>query len=226
MPNDEPLVDSELADTAPQRRKGPWKLIVIVILLTAIGVWLVPSESPDQAPDIAPTPDGDTAKSEALAPSLLETPQPASDDAATAVEQDATADEPVIDDRPGAKARALIAEMRASGQIDSQAVFDAAEAAQTNGELADAYLLYFFAAREGHARAALALGRQADPQSHDPDNSVFETPDLNQAHKWYQLAAQNGNDDGRQQLAALRTRVEQQAAAGDPEAQRISLLWQ
>ena len=234
MPNDEPLVDSELADTAPQRRKGPWKLIVIVILLTAIGVWLVPGESPDQAPDtaqsekadIAPTPDGDTAKSEALAPSLLETPRPASDDAATAVEQDATADEPVIDDRPGAKARALIAEMRASGQIDPQAVFDAAEAAQTSRDLADAYLLYFFAAREGHTSAALALGRQADPQSHDPDNSVFETPDLNQAHKWYQLAAQNGNDEGRQQLAALRIRVERQAAAGDPEAQRISLLWQ
>ncbi len=223
MPNDEPLVDSELADTAPQRRSGPWKLIVIVILLTAVGVWLVPGESPDRAPDTAQP---DSVDSEEQPPSLLETPPPKRDDAIAVDEQTSAATETVGDDRPGAKARTLIAEMRASGQIDTQKVFDAAEAAQANGELTDAYLLYFFAAREGHARAALTLGRQADPQSHNPDSSVFETPDLNQAHKWYQLAAQNGNDEGRQQLSALRTRVEQRAAAGDPEAQRISLLWQ
>ena len=45
---DEPLVETELADSEPPRRRGPWKLIVIVAVLTLIGVWLVPSDRPEQ----------------------------------------------------------------------------------------------------------------------------------------------------------------------------------
>ena len=206
MPNDEPLVDSELADSEPQRRSGPWKLMIIVVLLTLIGVWLVPGEDPDQDADTAETPAPtavDPAAPTDTQPSLLgEDTTGASPDSPEASQ---TAGE--IDDRPGAKARALIAQMRTSGQVDQDAIFTAAEDAQAKGELADAYLLYFFAARDGHARSALALGRQADPQSHDPNSSVFDTPDLNQAHKWYQVAAQNGNDEGRQRLSALRART-------------------
>ena len=88
------------------------------------------------------------------------------------------------------------------------------------------WLVERFAAREGHAGSALALGQQADPGSRDPANSVFESADLTQAHKWYQMAAQNGSAEGRERLADLRSRVEQMAAAGDQQAQRISLLWQ
>ena len=54
-----------------------------------------------------------------------------------------------VDDRPGAMARALIAEMRARGELDLQQIVDAASRAQQDGRLSDAYLLYFFAAREG-----------------------------------------------------------------------------
>ena len=227
MPTKQPLVDSELADSQPQRRSGPWKLIVIVVLLTLIGVWLVPSETTDEDTGTAETREttgGDQTEPADTAPSLLD--QDTASVPAASLDADTTPSETEIDNRPGAKARALIAQMRASGQIDLDAVFSAAEGAQAEGEFADAYLLYFFAARDGHAQSALALGRQADPQNHDPGNSVFDTPDLNQAHTWYQVAAQNGNDDGRQQLSALRERIERQAAKGDPEAQRISLLWQ
>jgi TPR repeat protein len=216
---DEPLVDTELADTAPQRRSGPWKLILIVAILTLIGIWLVPGEPPEQT--AVSVPPQDKATPSAGAPSLLE--QPAEEAAAEA--EPATAAE-MVDDRPGAKARSLIAEMRAAGELRLDDAFAAAEAAQAAGELPDAYLLYFFAAREGHVPSALALGRQADPASHDPASSVFQAPDLNQAHKWYQFAAENGDDEGRKQLTALRARVEQMAAGGDPLAQRISLLWQ
>ncbi|MGB5453411.1 MAG: deoxyribonuclease, partial [Sedimenticolaceae bacterium] len=82
------------------------------------------------------------------------------------------------------------------------------------------------AAREGYAPAALALGTQSDPASRDPLNSVFEAPDMSQAHKWYQLAAENGDNEARERLADLRSRVEKLAADGDAQAQRISLLWQ
>ncbi|MGB5202054.1 MAG: deoxyribonuclease, partial [Sedimenticolaceae bacterium] len=109
-------------------------------------------------------------------------------------------------------------------QLDE--IFDAARQAQAEGEMADAYLLYFYAAREGHAASALALGTQADPAQRDPQDSVFDAPDIIQAHKWYQAAAQNGNAQGRERLADLRQRVEQLAADGDPQAQRISLIWQ
>lgn len=220
---DEPLVETELADSEPPRRRGPWKLIVIVAVLTLIGVWLVPSDRPEEPTSVDRAP-ADTR------PSLLgEQPAEGAQDSAAVAEVAAETETPTAepeDDRPGARARALIAKMRADGDIRLDEVFAAAEQAQGAGELADAYLLYFFAAREGHAAAALALGRQADPATHDPANSVFAAADLNQAHKWYQIAAQNGDSEGKDRLADLRSRVEKMAAGGDPQAQRISLLWQ
>jgi len=221
---DEPLVETELADSEPPRRRGPWKLIVIVAALTLIGVWLVPGDRPERPATVVEKPLD-------MPPSLLgESPVPGAPEGAAPVEAATEAEvQPAaapVDDRPGARARALIAEMRAAGDIRPDEVFASAEQAQGAGQLADAYLLYFFAAREGHAGAALALGSQADPATRDPANSVFEAADLNQAHKWYQLAAQNGDSEGEERLADLRRRVEQMAAGGDPQAQRISLLWQ
>ena len=48
---DEPLVDTELADSEPQRRSGPWKMIIAVAVLTLIGVWLVPDNRTDVPKD-------------------------------------------------------------------------------------------------------------------------------------------------------------------------------
>ncbi|MDJ0739038.1 MAG: hypothetical protein QNJ91_04935 [Gammaproteobacteria bacterium] len=208
---DEQQVDSELPDSRPARQGGPWKLILVVVVITLIGVWLVPSDEPDPA---------DTAGD--VAPSLLDLPptaaggKPALPDALQ---------EPLVDTRPGARARALIADMRASGEVQLDTIFDAAERAQQDGELDDAYLLYFFAAREGHAGAALTLGSQADPANRDAAAGLFDTPDLTQAHKWYQVAANNGDPEGRKRLSDLRQRVEALAADGDPQARRIALQW-
>ena len=214
---DEPVVETEVADSEPQRRSGPWKLIIIVAVLTLIGVWLVPGDKSEEDPAVTERPQG--------APSLL-ADGPA--DGSNAVESAAPVPEGegVVDDRPGARARALIARMRADGNIDLDQVVASAQRSQIAGELADAYLLYFFAAREGSTAAALELGKQADPASRDPLSSVFEGPDLNQAHKWYKIAAENGDAEARDRLADLHARVEKMAASGDPQAQRISLLWQ
>lgn len=219
---DEPLVETELADSEPQRRSGPWKLIVAVAVVTLIGVWLVPGKAPEpvrvDADRSAPPPRD-------AAPSLLGAaepgPAPAAIQAPALPEVDAA-----VDDRPGARARALIAQLRAAGDIDLAQVHAAAVQAQADAAYADAYLLYFFAAREGHAASALALGRQADPASRDPDNSVFTGADLTQAHKWLQIAADAGDADARARLADLRSRIERLAADGDAQAQRLSLLWQ
>lgn len=220
---DEPLVRTEIADSDPQRRPGPWKLIAIVVVLTLIGVWLVPDDAPEDQLDTQPVARGDIPPAEVRdsAPSLL-SEGPADDPAP--VETDPAIE--AVDDRPGGKARALIAEMRAEGDIQLDEVFAAAQQAQADGEMADAYLLYFFAAREGHAASALSLGTQADPAQYNPQDSVFDAPDIIQAHKWYEAAAQSGNAQGRERLADLRQRIEQLAADGDPQAQRISLIWQ
>jgi TPR repeat protein len=218
---DEPLVDTELADSEPQRRSGPWKLIIIVGLLTLLGVWLVPEDPSEDAPPVAEQP---TAPEPA--PSLL--PAPSGPDLAG----DPSIDLPATQagaktGPPGTRARALIAEVRAEGDTrDLDSLFAAAEEARVAGEKADAYLLYFFAARKGHAASALSLGAQADPATRDPANSVFESADLTQAHKWYEMAAQSGDAEARARLADLRARVEQLADSGDVEAQRIALLWQ
>lgn len=218
---DEQQVEGELADTQPQRSGGPWKPIILVIIATLIGVWLVPGDnSTDQS-------DEDITRQQApasAAPSLLES-MPATSEPAL---PDETVDMPPepIDTSPGARARALIAGMRNTGEIRVDEIVQAAAAAQANGDLADAYLLYFFAAREGDAGAALTLGKQADPDSRDPDNSVFKSADLTQAHKWYEMAAGYGDDEGRSRLSDLRMRVEKMAANGDPRARRVALLWQ
>lgn len=210
---DEPQVETEPAASEPRRRGGPWKLIGAVVAATLIGVWLVPDNA---------TRDGDRQAGE-TPPSLLDQ---ASQQPADAPQPPAPQAVDAVDDSPGGRARALIAQMRASGDLRLDDVFAAATAAQADGRLADAYLLLFFAAREGHVGAALALGSQADPATRDPANSVFESVDLTQAHKWYALAAQSGDAEAAERLADLRNRVERQAAAGDPLAQRITLLWQ
>lgn len=216
---DEPLVDTELADSEPQRRSGPWKMIIAVAVLTLIGVWLVPDNRPEETPAVAVPPDS-------AAPSLL------ADAGQPAPVGDPSIDLPATEagakaGPPGSQARAMIAEARAEGADgDLDAVFEAAEQARAAGEMADAYLLYFFAARQGHGASALALGAQADPATRDPADSVFESADLAQAHKWYAMAARNGDATAGKRLAELRARVEQLADGGDVQAQRISLLWQ
>jgi TPR repeat protein len=221
---DEPLVETEVADSEPQRRSGPWKLIIVVAVLTLIAAWLIPTGVQDDEPETA---DGRGVPLPAHPPSLLG--EQAADGSLSA-QMPATAggeSQPaLLDDRPGAKARALIASMRAAGGVDLDQVLSAAEQAQSDGELANAYLLYFFAAREGSGPAALELGKQADPATRDPLDSVFGAPDLNQAYKWYKIAAGYGESEARDRLADLQARVEQMAAGGDPQAQRISLLWQ
>lgn len=226
---DEPLVNSDQAESEPQRRGGPWNLIFLVVIITLIGIWLVPGETPDPAtmavspmprhgPSLMPAtpaaePVGKTPAAGLMTP---DAPSPGEFGPAPVVE----------DSSPGAKARRLIAQMRASGELALDRIFDAARQAQADGELPDAYLLHFFAAREGHAASALELAHQADPARYTPGESLFDKPDLAQAHKWYQAAADSGSSEASAELAALRARIERMAAGGDPQAQRIALQWQ
>jgi TPR repeat protein len=125
----------------------------------------------------------------------------------------------------GDLARAIIDELRSQGRVDLDQVYERAERFRSVGMLADAHLLYFFSARQGHAQSALALGRMYDPKTFSREASILEQPDATQAHKWYQVAARAGDAAAKRGLADLRARVERAAGQGDDDARRLTLQW-
>jgi len=129
-------------------------------------------------------------------------------------------------DRPGEEARALIATMRApNAEEDLDTVFRKAGESLKLGRIADAHLLYFFAARRGHAPAALVLAGIYDPVRFDKDRSLLGRPDPLQALKWYRVAANQGDGEAQARLKTLESWVDARARAGDAEAERLRLSW-
>ncbi len=125
---------------------------------------------------------------------------------------------------PGESARSMIKKLRSS-RDGSQAAYDAAQKEHANGQLTDAYLLYFFAARQGSAAAALELGSQADPTYYNEKTSSLDGPDMAQAYKWYRLAMSAGNSEAESRLTKLHDHIALQASRGDTEAERLLLQW-
>jgi len=113
---------------------------------------------------------------------------------------------------------------RQSG-VSLDTLFNQAEELKQAGKLADAHLLYFQAARQGHAGACMILAKQADPASYAAGSSILEQADITQARKWYLAAANAGDSSADNLLEKLHKHVQAQAAAGDPEASRLLLQW-
>jgi hypothetical protein len=125
---------------------------------------------------------------------------------------------------PGDEAREKIRAYRLAGGMADEAFQEGARQL-ARGRGVDAYLLYFYAARQGHRAAALALGTQADPAYHDPTLGFAEQPDVTQAFKWYRKAAIEGDQTAQERLTSLQSRVEREASQGNEQAQRLALLW-
>lgn len=179
-------------------------LMVLVVIVTAIAIWMVPADK-DKAPSLPQLP--------ASGPEAERPPSAAQGEGAAVL-------------RGGDRARVFIARLRAdSAEPAAGVVFAEAERQQDEGNLDDAYLLYRFAARQGHAQAALIVGTLADPAYHDATGSYLPEPNPEQAYKWYSVAAAAGNAEAEQRLQDLQTQVEQAAAAGDEQAQRLMLQW-
>jgi len=182
-------------------------LMVLVVIITAIAIWLVP-DSEEQAPTSLPTLPSTPETSEELAL------PPPSGGIATVT-------------NGGDGARAFLYELRAGGaQPDANEVFAEAERMQDEGNLEDAYLLYRYAARHGQAQAALILGTQADPAFHATAGSYLPEPEPAQAYKWYSVAAAAGNEEATVRMQNLHQSVQQNAASGDEQARRLLLQWQ
>lgn len=127
-------------------------------------------------------------------------------------------------DRAGDSARAIIADIRAGGEsYDLEKVYTQAGKFLADQRLADAHLLYFFAARTGHAASAFVLAEMFDPNYFTKDTSLLGRPDPVQASKWYRNAANNGYAQAGERLKQLKQWVVKRASTGDPEARRLLL---
>lgn len=231
---------------------GAKVLMALVVVITAIAIWLVPTDenvAPPALPELPSAPAiteplalpdepgvpgaSPTLPDEDIAGSL---PSPPETEAQDASSTSSTSESLSLPPPPGGiatvtgggeGARAFLYESRSGGaQLDPDVVYAEAERMQGAGDLENAYLLYRYAARHGQAQAAMALGTSADPAYHSAASSYLPEPSAGQAHKWYGMAAAAGDEEASQRLLALRGQVEQQAAAGDKQAQRLLLQWQ
>ncbi|MET0088696.1 MAG: hypothetical protein ABW068_01530 [Candidatus Thiodiazotropha sp.] len=124
-------------------------------------------------------------------------------------------------------ARSLVSRLRSGSlTLNNTQIMERAAEYQTSDRQTDAYLLLFYAARNGNGPAAFALASLYDPNHFKPGNELLESPDVFQAHKWYLEAEKQQVPGARERLQILRSSIETQARSGDPSAQRLLLNWQ
>jgi hypothetical protein len=125
---------------------------------------------------------------------------------------------------PGMRARETIQQLRSAGKpYPLSQVFDRAQKYQHEGSLADAHLLYFFAARESHLPSVMMMAEMSDPLLFRAENSLLDQADAIQAFKWYRMATELGQPGVADRLEALRGWANDAAATGDSQAEQLLL---
>lgn len=123
------------------------------------------------------------------------------------------------------EAREFIADVGDKGPERYAEAYTRAQEYRKQGQLADAQLLYFYAARGGHADAEFALAEMNDPNHHAAATSLLAEPDAYQAYKWYSAALEHGAGEAKARLEMLHQWATQAAAKGNAEAERLLLQW-
>lgn len=121
----------------------------------------------------------------------------------------------------GSRARLFIDNFENNGEtFDFDAFYEQAKTFSENSQFADAYILYFYAAKNGHGRGAFKLAQLVDPATFNANLSMIEKPSLILANNWYQRA---GHPKTAYYLDRLYARIEKQAAVGDELAESLML---
>ncbi len=86
---------------------------------------------------------------------------------------------------PGMRAREYIRQVRKDGKpYPLDVIFEKADQHMQDGSLADAHLLYFFAAREDHLQSLMVMGEMSDPTLFRAEDSLLDHADVIQSYKW------------------------------------------
>lgn len=198
------MAQAERNDGHPARNPMLWIALIVVALVLFI---LFGGSRPGVQP-AGSTPDAATDSPAQAAP-------------AENAQQEETASAATVEspEEPGQEARDYIARLREQGPPwPFEALMQKASGYLNEGRLADAWLLYFFAAREGHPEAMMTLAEQADPNLFQAGSSLLDAPDPVQSWKWYRRALDAGFEPARARLDALRDWAAQAAPKGDREA--------
>jgi TPR repeat protein len=125
---------------------------------------------------------------------------------------------------PAMRARQYIEQLRGNGKpYPLGEVFDRAQDFQQEGSLADAHLMYFFAAREDHLPAIMKMAEMSDPLRFRAEDSLLDKADVIQAYKWYQKAVALGHAPASERLGSLLQWARDESELGNPEARQLLL---
>lgn len=125
---------------------------------------------------------------------------------------------------PGLRAREFIHQIRSAGKpyAFDQVMGKAAQFAG-EGSLADAHLVFFFAAREGHVEAMIMMAEMSDPTLFRAENNLLDRADAIQAYKWYKQALDKGFEPARIRLENLHQWARAEASYGNTAAYQLLL---
>lgn len=130
-------------------------------------------------------------------------------------------------DERGDTAREIIERLEADPDGPDYAEAHArAQEFRADGQLADAQLLYFFAARGGYAPAAFDLATFNDPSRETASSGLVTKADPFQAYRWYTAARDAGHENASERLEALHAWAESASQSGDTDAERLLLQWE
>ena len=125
---------------------------------------------------------------------------------------------------PGMRAREMIQQVRDDGEpYPLDHLFDKADQFMQEGSLADAHLLYFFAARENHLASMMTMGQMSDPSLFEAENSLLDHADVIQSYKWYQRAAELGHQAALERLDGLYQWAQLESGNGNVHARQLLL---
>jgi TPR repeat protein len=125
---------------------------------------------------------------------------------------------------PGELARDSIREFRDGGKpYPFDKIMARASEFASDGSLADAHLMFFFAAREGHVDAMMMMAEMSDPTLFRAENNLLDRADPVQAYKWYREALDLGFEPARARLDNLKNWAEAEAGYGNVEASQLLL---
>lgn len=108
--------------------------------------------------------------------------------------------------------------------IDPDAAVALAKSLPDEPERADAaFILWEYAAEEGHAEAALIVGRYFDPTYTGDSGTIIKDPAV--AYEWYQTALAGGQPPAENHLSDLKKWVQEKADQGSGEARELLKEW-